>query len=117
MNLKNKKCIPCEGGIPKLTPQEIKKYLAQVPGWEEKSGKIYKKFKFKNFVEAMKFVNRIAEIAEEEGHHPDFSVHYNEVNITIWTHSIGGLSENDFILAAKIDGALGGLLMEPAGGT
>lgn len=104
--LKDKKCLPCEGGVPKLGPQQISKYLGQVRGWGAREEKICKSFKFKNFVEAMKFVNRMAEIAEGEGHHPDFFVHYNQVDVTIWTHAVGGLTENDFILAAKIDQVL-----------
>ena len=68
-----------------------------------KEGHLYKKFKFKNFLEAMKFVNAVAEIADQEQHHPDFCVHYNKVEIQLWTHAINGLSENDFIVAAKID--------------
>lgn len=103
MELTQKKCIPCEGGVPKLTSEQVKNYLSQVNGWESRDEKIHKTFKFKNFLEAMKFINRMAEIAEGEGHHPDFTVHYNVVDVTIWTHAIGGLSENDFILAAKID--------------
>jgi len=101
--LAQKKCLPCEGGVPKLTPEQVKTYLSQVQGWEARDEKLHKTLKFKNFVEAMKFVNRMAEIAEGEGHHPDFTVHYNVVDVVIWTHAIGGLSENDFILAAKID--------------
>src|SRR5262245_22554322 len=103
MELKKKKCVPCEGGIPRLNPEEVNGYLQQISGWETQDNKIHKTFKFKNFVEAMAFVNRMAEIAEAEGHHPDFTVHYNKVDVTIWTHAIDGLSENDFILAAKID--------------
>lgn len=103
MELTKKKCVPCEGGIPKLSDDQIQLYLKQVSGWETEGEKIHKNLKFKNFVQAMAFVNRMAEIAEAEGHHPDFTVHYNVVDVTIWTHAIGGLSENDFILAAKID--------------
>lgn len=103
MELKNKKCVPCEGGMPKLNTQEIKKYLGQVKGWEARGDKLKKLYKFKSFIQAIGFVNQLAVLAEEEGHHPDFSVHYNEVELTLWTHAIGGLSENDFILAAKID--------------
>ncbi len=103
MNLKSKKCVSCEGGIPKLNPDQVRNYLTQVRDWKLQEDKIQKLFKFKNFVEAMKFINQMADIAESEGHHPDFSVHYNQVDVTIWTHAIHGLSENDFILAAKID--------------
>lgn len=103
MELTKKKCISCEAGTPPLKEEEINKLLEQIPTWTLKDGHLYKKFKFKNFAEAMKFVNKIAEIAENEGHHPDFSVHYNKVEIELWTHAINGLSENDFIVAAKID--------------
>ena len=103
MRLYQKKCIPCEAGTPSLKEDEINEMLKQVSGWNLKGGHLYKKFKFRNFVEAMKFVNSVAEVAESEGHHPDFCVHYNKVEFEIWTHAISGLSENDFILAAKID--------------
>lgn len=103
MDLKNKKCVPCEGGVPKLTPERVQEYLQQVAGWKSEGEKIHKTFKFKNFSEAVKFINRMAELAESEGHHPDFAVHYNIVEVTLWTHAIGGLSENDFILATKIN--------------
>jgi len=103
MELARKRCVPCEGGTPKLTSNEVQVLLKEVSGWEAQDEKLKKRFKFKNFVEAMTFVNRMAEVAEAEGHHPDFSVHYNQVDVTNWTHAIGGLSENDFILAAKID--------------
>ena len=103
MNLANKKCIPCEAGTPALKDEEIKEFLKQIKSWSLKDGHLHKKFKFKDFAEAMKFVNSMAKIAESECHHPDFSVHYNKVEIEIWTHAIKGLSENDFILAAKID--------------
>ncbi len=102
-NLTQKRCLPCEGGVSKLTSSEIQEFLKQISAWCLEGEKIHKTFQFKNFLEAMKFVNQMAEIAEQEGHHPDFSVHYNKVDIFIWTHAIGGLSENDFILAAKID--------------
>ncbi len=101
--LSQKRCVPCEGGVPKLTSEEIQKFLKQVSGWQEQQERIFKTFQFKNFLEAMKFVNQMADLAEAEGHHPDFSVHYSKVDVMIWTHAIGGLSENDFILAAKID--------------
>ena len=95
--------MPCEAGTPPLKDKEIKKLLGQIPAWALKDGHLHKKFNFKNFIESMKFVNKIAEIAENEGHHPDFSVHYNKVEVELWTHAINGLSENDFIVAAKID--------------
>ena len=103
MKLNEKKCVPCEGGVPKLSPSEAESFLKELGNWNLSQQKLYKKYKFKDFVEAMKFVNRMAEIAEQEGHHPDFTVHYNEVEVSVWTHAVGGLTENDFILAAKID--------------
>ena len=103
MDLTKKKCVPCEAGTPPLEEEKVNEFLKEIPEWALKDGHLYKKFKFKNFVEAIKFVNKIAEVAESEGHHPDFSVHYSKVEIEIWTHAIKGLSENDFILAAKID--------------
>ncbi|MBI2987659.1 MAG: 4a-hydroxytetrahydrobiopterin dehydratase [Deltaproteobacteria bacterium] len=102
-DLTQKKCVPCEGGVPPLEKAEVERLLAQIPGWSLTGKWISKEFQFKNFVEAMKLVNQVAGIAEREGHHPDIHIHYNRVRFDIWTHAIGGLSENDFILAAKID--------------
>lgn len=102
--LKDRKCVPCEGGIPKLSPDKIAGFMRHLPGWRVEEEKLRKTFPFKNFVQAMGFLTQVALVAETEGHHPDFCVHYNQVDFTIWTHAIGGLSENDFILAAKIDG-------------
>ena len=104
----NKKCIPCEGGIPGFDITEIHKYLKMVDGWEVKpdESEIYyliKEFKFKNFLESQNFVNKVGEISEQEGHHPDISFGWGYAIIAITTHAIEGLSENDFILAAKID--------------
>lgn len=106
MSLKERTCVPCEGGVPKLTEREVADLLPQVDGWEARDEKLHKLRTFPDFAKAMEFVDAMAEVAEAEGHHPDFCVHYNRVDVTIWTHAIGGLSENDFILAAKID-ALG----------
>ena len=106
MNLTQKKCVPCEAGTPPLKDKEVNEFLKQVSGWELKEGHLFKKFKFKDFKETMKFLNSVADIAENEGHHPDFCVHYSKVEIEIWTHAINGLSENDFILSAKIDNIL-----------
>lgn len=101
--LTQRKCVPCEGGVPSLGKAEIERLLTQVSGWSLQGKWISKDFKFKNFIAAMEFVNRVADIAEQEGHHPDIHIHYNLVRFDIWTHAIDGLSENDFILAAKID--------------
>lgn len=103
MDLRSKRCVPCEGGVGKLTPEQIGVLMPALRGWEIVGDKITKRFTFPNFVEAMTFLNRVATVAEEEGHHPDFCVHYNKVDMALWTHAIGGLSENDFILAAKIE--------------
>ena len=102
-DLAQKKCVPCEGGVPPLGKAEVERLLYQVSGWSLSGKWITKEFKFKNFVAAMKFVNRAGDLAEAEGHHPDIHIHYNRVRFDIWTHAIDGLSENDFILAAKID--------------
>ena len=106
-DLLNKKCVPCEGGVVHLTYQKFinKK---KIDGWEVKNNeeKIYfleKKFTFKNFLESQKFVNEVGKISEEEGHHPDITFGWGYAKIDITTHAIKGLSENDFILAAKID--------------
>ena len=105
MSLANKKCIPCEGGVPKLSEPEINIYRNLVnEAWEVQQNKrIERKFSFVNFKHTMNFVNQVAEVAEEEGHHPVIHAGYGECTIELWTHAIDGLSENDFILAAKID--------------
>lgn len=102
--LYQKKCVPCEGNEKPLELEQINGYLTQVDGWEViENKKIQKNFKFKNFKEAVNFVNKVAEVAETEQHHPDIYIFYNRVNLALYTHAIGGLSENDFIMAAKID--------------
>lgn len=102
------KCIPCEGGMPPLTLEEIEPLKKQIPAdWQITGNRILRKhFEFKNFISAMEFINKIAKLAEAEGHHPDFCVSYNKIDITLTTHAIGGLSQNDFILAAKIENLL-----------
>ncbi len=102
-NLINKKTVP-HTGMKLLNEEEIKGYISQVKDWEVLDGnKIKKSFKFKDFKETMEFVNKIAVIAEENGHHPDMAIYYNKLEIVLWSHFVSGLSENDFILAAKID--------------
>lgn len=105
MDLANKKCVPCEIKTPPMQEDEIQKHLSYLLlAWKTAdSKKIAYEFKCKNFKEAMRFVNNIAKTAELEGHHPDIFISYNKVNIGLWTHFINGLSENDFILAAKIE--------------
>lgn len=105
MNLRDKTCVPCEGGTAPLDAAQVARYLAELQGgWQVAEGKkIQKEFSFKNFVKAMAFVDQVADVAESEGHHPDIHIFYNKVVIELWTHAIGGLSENDFIVASKID--------------
>jgi len=103
MNLTEKKCKPCEGNMPPLTEEQATELLKQIPSWEIKDGHVYKQFNFKNFKESINFVNKVADIAEQEQHHPNITINYNKVSIELWTHAINGLSENDFILPAKID--------------
>jgi 4a-hydroxytetrahydrobiopterin dehydratase len=106
-DLTSQKCEPCEGGVKPFDKKEAKKYLSLLKTkWElieETPMKIRKKFKFGDFLETMKFVNKVADLAESEGHHPDFHISYSRLTITTWTHAINGLSVNDFILASKID--------------
>ena len=104
----NKKCVPCEGGISPLVIEEIHKYQKKVDGWSvapnpKKIFFLFKKFEFKNFATSQKFINEVGKIAENEGHHPDILFGWGYAEISITTHAIEGLSENDFILAAKID--------------
>ena len=103
-----KKCVPCEGGVPALDISEIHKYQKKIDGWDViKNEKniffLEKKFRFKNFVESQKFVNDVGRVSEEEGHHPEILFGWGYAKINISTHAIEGLSENDFILASKID--------------
>lgn len=103
-DLLSAKCVPCEGGEPPLSKELVEAYLKLVPSWKLSEDRhLVKGFKFKDFVAAMSFLVNVAELAESEGHHPDFSVHYNKVDFEVWTHAMNGLSGNDFILAAKID--------------
>ena len=107
-DLLKKKCLPCEGGVIPFDISEIHKYQKKVDGWEivKNENKIYileKNFKFKNYLESQNFVNKVGEVSEEEGHHPDILFGWGYAKINITTHAIEGLSENDFILASKID--------------
>ncbi len=106
MSLVDKKCVPCEGGAQPLPHTEIEQLLGELRlPWEVlEHKKIHHEFVFKDFLEAMAFVKSVAEIAEAEGHHPDLHISYNRVVVELWTHAIGGLSENDFIVAGKIEG-------------
>ncbi len=104
MSLARKECIPCKGGVPPLKGEELKQLKEQVDGWDViEEHHISKTYKFPNFVKALAFVNKVGEIAEEQGHHPDIFLTWGKVSIKTWTHKIDGLTESDFILAAKID--------------
>lgn len=103
MNLVARHCVPCEGDILPLSKAEARILLVEVPGWDLQDTYLTRPYHFADFAEAMVFVNMVAHIAEEEGHHPDIVITYNIVTMTLTTHAIEGLSENDFILAAKID--------------
>lgn len=101
-----KKCVPCEGGTKALEINKVLEYLAVVPGWQVEDGvkKIYREFSLIDFKSALAFINKIGDIAENEGHHPDINLYgWNHVRIMLWTHALKGLSENDFIIAAKIN--------------
>ena len=107
-DLKDKKCTPCEGGVIPFDISEIHKYQKKVDGWDilkdiNENFFLSKKFNFNNFIESQKFINKVSEISENEGHHPDIIFGWGYAEIKVTTHAIEGLSENDFILAAKID--------------
>ena len=102
--LASRECVPCRGGVPALKGEGITELLAQLSDWKAVEEHHLKKvYKFANFREAQKFVNRVGDLAEEQGHHPDICFGWGRAEITIWTHKIDGLTESDFILAAKID--------------
>src|SRR5262249_26390183 len=102
MDLRAKHCVPCEGGVPKLDDAQVAALLREVPGWEARDQQLHRTFTFRDFVTAMRFVNRMADVAEADAHPPASAVHYRRVDVSVWPPAIGGLSENDFILAAKI---------------
>ena len=107
-DLINKKCIPCEGGVLPLVIKEIHKYQKKVDGWDVKKNEkeifyLEKSFKFKNFLDSQVFIDKVGKISENENHHPDISFGWGYAKIIITTHAIEGLSQNDFILASKID--------------
>lgn len=103
--LHTKKCTSCQGGVPPLSKEQSQELLKQIePGWRiNKKGRLEKEYTFPNFLKSMEFANEITPIAEEEAHHPDFHVSWGKCRVEIWTHKINGLTENDFILASKID--------------
>jgi 4a-hydroxytetrahydrobiopterin dehydratase len=107
MKLTEMECIPCRGDQPKLTQAEIDKHLPQVIGWQiqtqDNIDRLTRKFKFKNFAQAIAFANDVGDLAEEQNHHPAILVEWGQVTVSWWTHVIGGLHQNDFISAAKTD--------------
>ena len=109
MTLASKQCVPCTGGVPPLTMFEAEQFAKQVPEWALSDGahRIAREFKFKNFVDALTFVNKVGELSEQEGHHPDITFGWGYANVIFYTHKIKGLHENDFIMAAKTDQLVG----------
>jgi 4a-hydroxytetrahydrobiopterin dehydratase len=101
--LARKKCLPCEGGVAPLTQSQLGPLLKGLDGWALEGNAIAKTYRFADYHETMAFVNATAWISHREGHHPDLAVGYNQCRVSYWTHAIGGLSENDFICAAKVD--------------
>lgn len=106
MDLTKKKCVPCEGYADPLTDEEENEYLTKVSNWlinRDNEHRIIKTYRLLHFRDSIGFINQIADLAEDEGHHPNITINFSVVEIEIYTHAIGGLSENDFILASKID--------------
>ena len=102
--LADKTCVPCRGDVPPLKGTELEEMIRQVPGWEAvDEHHLRREFRFRNFREALDFVNRVGELAEEQAHHPNIELRWGRVGLTIFTHKIDGLTESDFILAAKVD--------------
>jgi 4a-hydroxytetrahydrobiopterin dehydratase len=104
MKLSEKECGPCAGGIPPMPVAEVEERLKDLPGWfmTEKGKRIERRFKFSDFLQAQHFADRVGALAEDQGHHPDICYGYGYCNVTFQTHAIGGLAENDFIMAAKV---------------
>ena len=105
MGLTTKTCTPCRGNVPPLAPAEAERYLREAPGWNliESGTRLQRKFEFRNFVEALDFVNKVGALSEEEGHHPDVSFGWGYCTVVFYTHKIKGLHENDFIMSAKVN--------------
>lgn len=103
-DLSSRECVPCKGGVPPMSGSDIATYITQLDGWEVAEEHHLKKlYKFRDFREALDFVKRVGELSEAQGHHPDICFAWGRAEITIWTHKIDGLTESDFVLAAKID--------------
>jgi 4a-hydroxytetrahydrobiopterin dehydratase len=104
MSLAEKHCVPCRGGVPPLEGGKLEEFVRQVPGWQVVKGHhLVKSFTFPDFQTALDFVNQVGAVAEREGHHPDLYLSWGKVDVHTWTHKIDGLTESDFVLAAKID--------------
>ncbi len=102
--LASRTCVPCKGGTPPLEGTELETLRRQLPEWDVVEGHhLRRAFRFKNFREALRFVDRVGELAEEQGHHPDISFGWGYAEVTVWTHKIDGLTESDFVFAAKVD--------------
>ena len=102
--LASKTCVPCKGGTPPLRGEGLDELRRQVPGWEVvEEHHLRRRFRFENFREALRFVNKVGDLAEEQGHHPDVAFGWGYAEITVWTHKIDGLTESDFVFAAKVD--------------
>ena len=102
--LASKTCVPCKGGVPPMKGGELERMMKQVPEWKAvNEHHITRTFKFPDFKQALEFVNRVGELAEQQGHHPDILLTWGKAEITMWTHKIDGLTESDLIMAAKID--------------
>ena len=107
--LAEKDCVPCKGGIPPLKGEDLRKLTGQLKGWRVvNEHHLEKEYKFKDFRDALEFTNRVGELAEAQGHHPDIYLAWGKVKLTVWTHKIDGLTESDFVLAAKADQLNGG---------
>ncbi|HZU23074.1 MAG TPA: 4a-hydroxytetrahydrobiopterin dehydratase [Terriglobales bacterium] len=103
-NLAAKTCVPCRGGVPPLAGDELRNLQRQLPSWQVVDGHhLHRAYSFPDFKTALEFVNRVGEVAEQQGHHPDIALGWGKVEVTTWTHKIDGLTESDFILAAKIE--------------
>ncbi len=104
MTLESKSCVPCQGGMPPIAEDVARSMMVQIPGWRliDKACKLERGFEFKNFALAMQFANRVGALAEEESHHPDITFGWGYCTVVFYTHKIGGLHENDFIMAAKV---------------
>ena len=108
-SLAERRCVPCRGGVPPLPADEVHRLLSELDGWQShEDWRIDKRFTFPDFKSALAFTNQVGELAEEEGHHPDIHLAWGSVGVELWTHKIDGLTESDFILAAKIDRLGGG---------